>query len=70
LAELERHLARLPYRGRRQLLALCQELGGWSQRQQRLVQAAQEIIDQQRLDIKYLVFDLEATRRERDAEHR
>lgn len=29
-------------------------------------QTFQEILDQLRLDIKYLVFDLEATRRERD----
>ena len=32
----------------------------------RLLRIAQEAVDQLQLDVKYLQFDLEATRRERD----
>lgn len=35
-------------------------------RRNRVVEAVAEKIQQLRLDVKYLVFDLEATRRERD----
>jgi hypothetical protein len=52
---------------RRDLLFLCDEVDKWSRRQSLLVQAAQEAVDQFQLDIRYLHFDLEATRRERDA---
>lgn len=57
----------LPNDHLRQLLPLCQSLNHWSQRQQRLVAAAQEAVNQLRLDVQYLQFDLEATSRERDA---
>lgn len=36
------------------------------ERKQRIIALIQEAVAQLRLDIKYLVFDLEATRRERD----
>lgn len=35
-------------------------------RRRRILQLVQEALAQLRLDMKYLVFDLEATRRERD----
>jgi hypothetical protein len=35
-------------------------------RRRRILSLVQEALDQLRLDVKYLMFDLEATRRERD----
>lgn len=35
--------------------------------QGRLIQIAQEAVEQLQLDVKYLLFDLDATRRERNA---
>lgn len=57
----------LPRQWRGELIPLCRALAGWTRRQSRLVQAAQEAVDQLQLDIKCLRFDLDATRRERDA---
>ncbi len=37
------------------------------QRRKRILSLVQEALSQLRLDMKYLMFDLEATRRERDA---
>jgi hypothetical protein len=52
---------------RRKLVTLCDKVSDMWERQKRLVQAAQEAWDQLHLDFKYLQFDLEVTRRERDA---
>jgi hypothetical protein len=49
------------------VLPLCRAITEWSRGQQRLVQAAQEAVNQLQLDIKCLRFDLDMTRRERDA---
>lgn len=38
-----------------------------SRRRRKILNLVQEALSQLRLDMKYLVFDLEATRRERDA---
>jgi len=38
-----------------------------TKRRRRILNLVQEALSQLRLDMKYLVFDLEATRRERDA---
>ena len=38
-----------------------------TKRRRRILNLVQEALGQLRLDMKYLVFDLEATRRERDA---
>jgi hypothetical protein len=67
LTELCRRVEALPRRGRGQLLPLCNWLSEWAHRQNRLVQAAQETVDQLQLDVKYLRFDLDCTRSERDA---
>ncbi len=66
LVELRNHLDRLPRPLREQLVALCDRVGHFARLQSRLVRIAQDAVDQLQLDIKYLVFDLEATRRERD----
>ncbi len=43
-----------------------QRLAGTLQRKRRILQLVQDALSQIRLDMKYLMFDLEATRRERD----
>ena len=40
-----------------------------TRRRKRILSLVQEALGQLRLDMKYLMFDLEATRRERDALH-
>ncbi|MBU0458377.1 transcriptional regulator [Patescibacteria group bacterium] len=44
-----------------------EEVAASVRRHRRILALVQEALSQLRLDIKYLVFDLEATRRERDA---
>jgi hypothetical protein len=67
LTELRRRLEELPSASAAELLPLCNKVSDWARLQQRLVRAAQDAIDQQRLDLQYLYFDVEATRRERDS---
>ena len=57
----------LPRPLREKLLPLCERVGHFARLQGRLVKIAQDAVDQLQLDIKYLLFDLEATRRERDS---
>lgn len=66
LVDLRSHLDRLPLHLRDKVMPLCEKLGHFSRLQGRLVRIAQDAVDQLQLDIKYLLFDLEATRRERD----
>lgn len=66
LVELRNHLDQLPLSVREQLVPLCDRAGHFARLQSRLVRIAQDAVDQLQLDIKYLLFDLEATRRERD----
>ena len=66
LIELRTHLDNLPLNIRQKLLPLCDRVGHFTRLQNRLVQIAQQAVDQLQLDVKYLTFDLEATKRERD----
>ena len=66
LIELRNHLDQLPLAVREQLVPLCDRAGHFARLQSRLVRIAQDAVDQLQLDVKYLQFDLEATRRERD----
>lgn len=66
LIELRNHLDALPLAARNKLIPLCDRVGHFSRLQGRLVRIAQDAVDQLQLDVKYLLFDLEATRRERD----
>lgn len=66
LKELQSHLAKLPSAWRTKLLPLCDGLANYTCLQQRLIRIAQDAVDQLQLDVKYLNFDLEVTRRERD----
>lgn len=66
LVELRTHLEKLPLHYQERLLSLCDRVGHFTRLQARLVRIAQDAVDQLQLDVKYLLFDLEATRRERD----
>jgi hypothetical protein len=67
LLELRIRVELLPELMRQKLLPLCDKLQQVSRLQTRMVRIAQDAVDQLQFDVKYLLFDLEATRRERDA---
>jgi hypothetical protein len=67
LAELSNRLDLLPRTLRESLVPLCDRVCHFTRLQSRLVKIAQDAVDQLQLDIKYLLFDVEVTRRERDA---
>ena len=64
LAELIQQITHLPAPERDQLQRLADDARDRHQRMNRTVSELQESLDYLRLSIKYLVFDLEATRRE------
>ncbi len=70
LVELKERVARLPEPYRQQLEPLVARVVDSTIRRRRILQLVQEALGQLRLDVKYLMFDLEATRRERDAYRR
>ncbi len=67
LIELANSLELLPRGLRETLTPLCDRVCHFTRLQTRLVKIAQDAVDQLQLDIKYLLFDVEVTRRERDA---
>ncbi|MCA8986524.1 MAG: transcriptional regulator [Planctomycetaceae bacterium] len=66
LVELGRHLDRVPAVYRRELTETYQQVVDSVRRRRRILNLVQEALAQLRLDIKYLMFDLEMTRQERD----
>ncbi len=64
LAELMGEISTLPAGEREKLTALATETQERHQKLRKTVHDLQESLDYLRLSIKYLVFDLEATRRE------
>jgi hypothetical protein len=60
-------IERLPLTVRDRLLPLCDKICHFIGLQGRLFEMAQESADRLQLDVKYLQFDLDATRSERDA---
>ena len=66
LAELMGEISTLPPTERLKLEQLANETRQRHERLRQTVSSLQESLDYLRLSIKYLVFDLEATRRERD----
>jgi cell division protein FtsB len=66
LIDLRTQIEQLPLHLRQKLLPLCERLYHYSRLHSRLLRIAQEAVDQLQLDAKYMQFDLEATRRERD----
>jgi hypothetical protein len=66
LLELTQAIEQLPVEQRIRLLPSLRRVTESSVRRRRILSLVQEALGQLRLDMKYLVFDLEATRRERD----
>ncbi|MGN6135018.1 MAG: transcriptional regulator [Aureliella sp.] len=66
LLELTQAIESLPLEQRIRLLPSLRRVTESSVRRRRILTLVQEALGQLRLDMKYLVFDLEATRRERD----
>jgi hypothetical protein len=66
LLELIEAVDSLPIEHRIRLLPSLRRVTESSVRRRRILTLVQEALGQLRLDMKYLVFDLEATRRERD----
>lgn len=66
IAELKAALAELPeqYRGRFEVIVT--RVVDSTKRRRRIMNLVQDALSQLRLDMKYMLFDLEATRRERD----
>ncbi len=63
---LESALLKLPLEHRLQLAPVVNRVVESTKRRRRILALVQDALGQLRLDMKYLVFDLEATRRERD----
>ena len=66
IAELQKAMRCLPAEHRLALEPLLVQVVESAQRRRRILTLVQDALSQLRLDMKYLLFDLEATRRERD----
>ena len=66
LMELNLAVSELPAELRAKIEAATHRVVESTQRRKRILNLVQEALSQLRLDMKYLMFDLEATRRERD----
>ncbi len=66
LLQLTEAIEALPIEHRIKLLPSLRRVTESSIRRRRILSLVQEALGQLRLDMKYLVFDLEATKRERD----
>jgi hypothetical protein len=66
LLELKAAVAQLPAAQRDRLEPLMTRVLETTKRRRRILGLVQDALIQLRLDMKYLMFDLEATRRERD----
>lgn len=66
LQEMAKAIDALPARYRDAVAPALARVVECSTRRRRILNLVQEALSQLRLDMKYLIFDLEATRRERD----
>ena len=66
LQEMTKAIESLPARYQETVAPAMQRVVQCSTRRRRILNLVQEALSQLRLDMKYLIFDLEATRRERD----
>jgi hypothetical protein len=66
IAELVATIQQLPVEVRRQVASSLERVVESTKRRRRILNLVQDALGQLRLDMKYLMFDLEATRRERD----
>ena len=67
MTDLAAAIAELPSEQRQKIDVIFQRVVESTRRRQRILTLVQEALSQLRLDMKYLLFDLEATRRERDS---
>ncbi len=67
IAELVDAIEALPGEYRGPVRPILDQVVESTKRRRRILHLVQEALGQLRLDMKYLMFDLEATRRERDA---
>lgn len=67
LVELSLAIQGLPAEHRAKIEPVLTRVTASTRRRRRILALVQEALAQLRLDMKYLMFDLEATRRERDA---
>jgi hypothetical protein len=66
IAELVTTIGQLPAQLRNHLQPTLDRVVESTRRRRRILNVVQDALSQLRLDMKYLMFDLEATRRERD----
>src|SRR5438876_693586 len=66
MSDLRAEVENLPRSIRDRLLPLCDRICHFIYLQGRLFEVAQETVDRLQLDVKYLSFDLDCTRQERD----
>ena len=66
LTELIRLVDDLPLEYRPDFYRVLDRLAACLERRQRMLGCVQDSLNQMNLDLKYLIFDLESTRRERD----
>jgi hypothetical protein len=66
IVELVTAISSLPPEQRLSLAPLVDKVVESTRRRRRILNLVQDALGQLRLDMKYLIFDLEATRRERD----
>lgn len=66
ISDLVDAIATLSLESRERLEPMLTRVVDSSKRRRRILQLVQDALSQLRLDMKYLMFDLEATRRERD----
>jgi nitric oxide reductase activation protein len=66
LGELIRRVRALPLEYREQVEPSLERVVDFTRRRRRILSLIQDALTQLRLDMKYMLFDLEATRRERD----
>jgi hypothetical protein len=67
LQKLRNYVEQVDFPQKGAILDLVEQAEQAERRRKRVLELVQEALQQLRLDIKYLTFDLEATRRERDA---
>ena len=67
ISELANAVGQLPAEHRAYVEPLLEKVVESTRRRRRILSLVQNALSQLRLDMKYLMFDLEATRRERDA---
>ena len=67
LTVLMEQIDQLPAEHRDQIKPTLDRVVEYTKRRRRILNLIQEALSQLRLDMKYLMFDVEATRRERDA---